>query len=534
MKYFNTYKNNSEFEADKDRLNASYDKWMAYVIDGDEEKIYIKMRKPVATCTYDFDNGGEFILCNKGEYVTSATVISDTGQINGDINENKVKANIPTGGIYTVQFEFKSDIKDPVDFSDGFSGTNIKSINSGFFDALPTEINNATNLFSNCAKLTTIPEDLFSNTSPSTSFAGCFQRCSNLEKIPSGLFSNNSESTNFSRCFYSCTSITEIPENLFYNNAMAEYFSHCFEGCTGIRTISPVLFSKNRNAKDFTSCFYVIRNLSQIPSDLFMYNTKATSFQGCFQGCEQINNIPDSLFINNTEVTTFANCFSGCTNIYNIPDNLFFNNAKVTSFSGCFAGCSITYIPPYLFSQNTLAEDFSHCFMQTPITSIPDKLFGKNGKNFSSCFQGCTQLTNVGDVFTDCLNSENFSHCFDGCSNLTIVSRTVFLEGEGIVNESITDFSNCFYGCRKMVVDHQTDPGNLALWTSIYSGVKTLERCQGCFTGCTDFEDQLSKLPGFTWTSNSITTDTGEHRFATAQDWGFSESFRPQTLQTRH
>lgn len=532
MKYFNTYKNNSEFEADKDRLNSSYDKWMAYVIDGDEEKIYIKMRKPLATCTYEFDGDGEFILCNKGDYINSAIIISDTGQINGSINDNKVKVNIPSSGIYTVQFEFKSDINGPVDFSGGFSNTNIKSINSGFFDALPTEINNAENLFAGCKKLITIPEDLFNNTSPSTSFSECFQSCTHLENIPSGLFYNNSESTDFNSCFQGCTSISEIPENLFYKNVMAEDFSYCFDGCQGISTISSVLFSKNRNAKSFKSCFPGLNKLLGIPTELFSNNTQATSFQGCFAGCTNIMNIPDTLFMNNTKVTTFASCFSGCTNISSIPTELFFNNAKVTDFSSCFAGCTnITNIPSQLFSQNPLAESFDHCFERTSITSVPDNLFGENGKTFSYCFQGCAELTDVGHVFSNCANSENFSNCFDGCSNITLISRNVFLKEGSAENESITDFSHCFDGCNKMRVDHQTDPGNLALWTSLYSGVTALDGCQGCFYGCGEFETQLSSLPGFDWSSNIITTDTGP-REATPQDWGFSQSFDPNTLQT--
>ncbi len=111
------------------------------------------------------------------------------------------------------------------------------------------------NPFQSCSKLTTIPENLFSNITTFTSFSYCFSGCTSLEEIPEGLFNNCSAVTTFRNCFYGCSSLTSIPTGLFNDCTVAATFWSCFQNCSSLASIPSSLFALNAQANDMDELF---------------------------------------------------------------------------------------------------------------------------------------------------------------------------------------------------------------------------------------------------------------------------------------
>ena len=277
-------------------------------------------------------------------------------------------------------------------------------------------------------KFTEIPEWLFSKKTTNEETSR-FVECNNITTIPENLFKNSTKIKRFEWTFENCVNLVNIPENLFKYNVEVEKFNGTFARSRSIVNIPENLFKYNKEVKSFEAVFDGIENIASIPENLFKENTKVESFIGVFNRNRRMQTIPENLFKYNTEVKKFDNVFSG-SNLLSIPENLFKYNTKVKEFIAVFSRCrNITAIPENLFRYNTEANSFDNMFNSCiNISSIPEGLFRYNTEalSFKSIFRGCSSLTNLpNNLFKYNTKAKEFVYAFEICSNLREIPNDI-------------------------------------------------------------------------------------------------------------
>ena len=197
------------------------------------------------------------------------------------------------------------------------------------------------NPFQSCSKLTTIPDNLFSNITTFTSFAYCFSGCSSLTEIPSSLFDNCGVATSFNYCFSGCSSLTEIPSGLFDDCSAATTFQNCFYGCSSLTEIPSGLFDNCTLGATFWSCFQNCSSLVSIPENLFALNTKANDFDNLFSGCSALGDF--TLHVGTRTLSYCSNFVTkktGTTRIVYVPNG----SSTQTKFNSVASNLGLTII----------------------------------------------------------------------------------------------------------------------------------------------------------------------------------------------
>jgi surface protein len=302
------------------------------------------------------------------------------------------------------------------------------------------------NMFLNCANLTSIVDDIFAKSSTVTSAAHTFEGCKALKTIPLGLFDNNSKITNFSYTFAK-SGITSIPTGLFDACIEVTNFSHCFRE-------TPIV---------------------SIPVGLFNNNPKVTNFASVFTYCSKITTIPNQLFINNPIVSTYNSAFGNCTSLVTLPSNLFGTAfASVKEVLSLFSSCKISTIPSGIFQYGTNITSYNNVFAGNPITIIPDNCFNGNNATITGGFAKTNLKTIGNNAFKGLQITTGF---LQDSPVLTTVGDNIF--------SNVTTMTNMFLNCPKL-----TRIGNID-----YSNVTV---SQNTFNGCT----ALTTLKGFKDSSN--------------------------------
>ena len=317
----------------------------------------------------------------------------------------------------------------------------LTSIPEGLFDNC-SKVTDFSHAFGNCSSLTFIPKGLFDNCTQVTSFGLTFWGCSSLTSIPEGLFDKCTKVTDFISTFSGCTSLTSIPEKLFDNCTQVTSFYDTFNECSSLISIPPRLFDNCIQVTSFYGTFDKCSSLTSIPPRLFENCTKVTDFSYTFWRCSSITFIPEGLFEKCTKVTDFEVTFGDCSSLTSIPERLFDRCTKVTDFSHAFRDCSsLTSIPEGLFENCTEVTSFFNTFRGcSSLTSIPEKLFDNCTQvtSFEYTFYDCTKLggespyTVIDGVKyhlyerylkTDHFRAPNVSSCFKGCTRLSDYSN---------------------------------------------------------------------------------------------------------------
>ena len=113
-------------------------------------------------------------------------------------------------------------------------------------------------------------------------------------EIPEWLFSKKITNQKMSR-FTECERITSIPENLFKNNVNVTDFKGTFSECRGLTSIPENLFKNNANVIRFVTTFSYCSNLTSIPENLFKHNVNVTDFYSTFERCRELLYIPNTI-----------------------------------------------------------------------------------------------------------------------------------------------------------------------------------------------------------------------------------------------
>ena len=174
-------------------------------------------------------------------------------------------------------------------------------------------------------------------------------------EIPEWLFSKKITNQKMSR-FTECERITSIPENLFKHNVNVTSFYYTFNDCRGITSIPENLFKNNVNVTSFDYTFNGCRGITSVPENLFKYNVNATNFTGIFRECEGITSIPENLFKNNVNVTDFYSTFERCRELLYIPNTIIEHAKRVKEkggnvgdmFKDCTKASNYNSLPEYM------------------------------------------------------------------------------------------------------------------------------------------------------------------------------------------
>lgn len=287
--------------------------------------------------------------------------------------------------------------------------------------------------------------------------------------------------TTASNMFSNCTTLETIPSNLFAGCRNVEDFDYTFANCQALSSIPADLFKYNTRVTTFKGTFGWCYNFpSTMPTDLFRYNTLVTSFYELTTFCP-IDTIPDDTFRYNVLVTDFSYVFDHKETLVTIPENLFKYNTLATNFTGAFAeNYALENVPADLFQYNTLATNFYRTFYRSEVlASIPADLFkyNVNATNFMDTFYASAIEAVPNDLFKYNVSATNFTGTFYGCEHLLINPYTFYSAGGTVsrfLNQTV-DFHDCFYRAAYAGTTYGTAPD---LWNCDFgTGSPTTTNC---------------------------------------------------------
>lgn len=324
-----------------------------------------------------------------------------------------------------------------------YSNTGLTSITGNL---LGQKIQDASLIFSNCSRLTTLPSDyrtIFGNNSSLEDVSYAFAGCTSLKvKLDNDPLSYNQDGT---------ITIDETKRNnqIFRNCPNLKNASYLFSGCTGI---------------------------TDLPVFVFWYNTKLTTVAGAFLGCSNMafqapeTGAEAALLHNNTELQDISKLFQGCKKIvsflstagywgYGAYDTL----TKLTNIFGLFKDSgadSMLFdigLPKNSPNITNISEVYSGC---ESVTSIP---FGSevatNMPKLQDCSKICYNCTNInqfGDITGDKVYANNVIYPIAQLSTITEYDNA-------FTNcTKVTDYANLPMGWRNGSTEVQ-DPNNIAI-----------------------------------------------------------------------
>lgn len=165
-------------------------------------------------------------------------------------------------------------------------------------------------------------------------FKDAFFKCTKLTTIPANI--PNIE--DYSGIFSNCEKLASIPDNLFSNCTKAINFDYAFYGCVNLQSLPPDLFADCYNAKTFNSTFMAVK-IENLPCGLFKNCHAAENFTMTF-ALTNLVNLPADLFYDCTDALYFINTFFYCSSLTTIPESLFDQCKNVIDFGGTFCWCS--------------------------------------------------------------------------------------------------------------------------------------------------------------------------------------------------
>lgn len=218
----------------------------------------------------------------------------------------------------------------------------------------------------------------------------------------------------YSNAFSQCSNLQSVCEDLYIHNTRITIASSMFNA-SGLTTVPENILTPLRTVENLSGMFVNCKQLSRIPAGLFRHNTEVTMLGQTFMGCSSLTEIPDGLFDNNTEVTTFLNCFSNCTALESVPEKLFANNKACTIFGSTFMGCTKLALNSNIFCDESTEKDtrfkelqinfndtFRNCGSELEAgkggTAPALWEYAADNPNHNRTFQGCTAVTNVGEI----------------------------------------------------------------------------------------------------------------------------------------
>ena len=435
------------------------------------------------TLYYAFQNTGNFSI--SADFFQGLTSLNNISYL---FRYSKIE-DIPDG--------LFANLKQKLDGSYMCDNSSIKLIPDNCFTG-----SNFTNLyyaFNNCVNLSYIPAGVFANQQYLERCDFAFSNCPKLTKIPDRTFYNCPKLTNIGACYYNsgivtigdetfanCTAITSSYSNVFSGlNELTTVGNGTYANCTSLTgdsnsygfSNSPKLTTVGNRTwygctnlsfnSSYQHTFYNCPSLKTIGDETFAYCTSLTTSQYAFYSTDATKNIEsigNRTFYGCTGLTTAQYTFQNMTKLVSLGSETFVGCTALNNVNNCFIGCAAI-------------EEFT----SNPFSGLEQSLVNANNV-FQNCtsltslypemFSGCTKLTNASNLaYGASLITEIDSALFKGCTSLT--SNSIFNNMTGITKIS----GNVFEGCTAFT--------SATLSSQFNSCYQTIEEISGVmYKGC--------------------------------------------------
>ena len=153
-----------------------------------------------------------------------------------------------------------------------------------------------------------------------TDMSNMFSECAKLQTIP---LLNTSNVTNMSYMFHNCSNLQTIP---LINTSKVTDMTYMFGYCSKLQTI-PLL-----NTSNVTNMNYMFYNCSNLQSIPMIDTSNVTNMAYMFGRCSNLQTIPQ---LNTSKANNMSEMFSSCTSLVSLPA-LNVQNLYMQSFYGFF------------------------------------------------------------------------------------------------------------------------------------------------------------------------------------------------------
>lgn len=324
-----------------------------------------------------------------------------------------------------------------------------------FADARPTTCQG---WFYGMSSLTTISGIQNLNTSAVTSMLNMFSGCARLTSLDLSGFDTGNVST-MTNMFNGCSSLSSLDLSSFRTskvNSMAAMFA----GCEQLSSVSLSSFD-TQAVTEMDMMFKGCKKLTSL--DLTSFNTaNVFSTSEMFSGCEQLTRIEASAHLVMTKVSYSTDMFTGCTSLqgavaYDAEKTDATMAQASTGYLTLISRTYVRYADQTLTFSNDASYDQDVYSLPSDASDAPDWLDNADGvekvvfdESFAqvrptSCalwFRKMANLTTI-DGIQNLNTSEATSmmSMFEGCKQLTV------LDLSGFVTEKVTDMRDMFKDC---------------------------------------------------------------------------------------
>jgi surface protein len=282
-------------------------------------------------------------------------------------------------------------------------------------------------------------------------------------------------------------------------------------------TVIPIILPNTSLSNCFNGCATFNSNISgwKIPSSV-------TDMSYMFSGCSAFNNGLDSgtsptgfsfFNLSNTTLTNMSYMFNGCS-AFNQRLNLWIIPSSVTDMSNMFNGCSkfnqvigVNWVMPKLIKN--LSNMFNGCTVFNNGAPSGSNITGFTYFNLSSVN---TDLKDLSGMFSKCINFNvninswiipsnvtDMSNMFNGCSKFN-TSLLTSNPSTWRIPPSVTDLSNMFTDCIIFNFGKSLNTPSDFAYLMISSSSTNERNLSGMFSGCTNFNQNISS-----WNTTNVT-----------------------------
>lgn len=198
-----------------------------------------------------------------------------------------------------------------------------------------TKLNRIDRMFENCSKIASIPPGLFQYNANLEYMQYTFASTGILT-TPAVMFTYTRRLLSIDYVFSNCVRLTAIPDTLLQPLLRLQSLNGVWMNCIGITTIPANLLAQNKNILS-VDWLFAGSGITAIGAP-FTTNTKITSMVGTFAGT-RITAITQAIFIKLVNLVTVDRLFYKCAALISIPGDLFLANTKLQSLIGTFAYC---------------------------------------------------------------------------------------------------------------------------------------------------------------------------------------------------
>jgi hypothetical protein len=321
--------------------------------------------------------------------------------------------------------------------------------------------------------------------------------------------------TNLSYAFSNCkrlSSMPEIPYDVLINvRDMAGAFTLC-------TSLSSFTFINTRNITNFNGTWAFCSSLTSFPlldtSNAILLGSSSgnpwgTGGSGAWLGCTSLSSFP---LINTSKVTTFSNAWRGCTSLTSFPPIDTSSVGSGRDFFAVWNGCSNLKSFPWINTSNVGAfgngnqgtvGTWTNC---SSLTSFPE-IDTSKAAAFYFTWSGCTSLSSFPKINVAGLSGAGGSGTNIGglwgtwynCNNLITFS--------GLENMSSCTWLNNTWGfCSKLTAFPMMDTSNVTTFDSVWSGCKDLSASDFPTLNMSKMIDGTNCFQGVKLTTNSYST----------------------------